>query len=69
MDYINTSHPNFVGGSKALEIAVQQTKSSRAALSVSRPKVYLGSNSKYALCFEMSKPINACLSFVFKFLY
>nr|ABN05858.1 Dynamin central region; Dynamin GTPase effector [Medicago truncatula] len=38
MDYINTSHPNFIGGSKALEIAVQQTKSSRAALSLSRPK-------------------------------
>jgi hypothetical protein len=41
MDYINTSHPNFIGGSKALEIAMQQTISSRAALSVSRPKVYL----------------------------
>ncbi|KAF7803779.1 dynamin-related protein 3A-like [Senna tora] len=38
MDYINTSHPNFIGGSKALEIAVQQTKSSRVPLSVSRPK-------------------------------
>ncbi|CAL5183250.1 unnamed protein product [Lathyrus oleraceus] len=44
MDYINTSHPNFVGGSKALEIAVQQTKSSRAALSVSRPKDALESD-------------------------
>ncbi|KAI4296450.1 hypothetical protein L6164_036406 [Bauhinia variegata] len=38
MDYINTSHPNFIGGSKALELAVQQTKSSRVPLSVSRPK-------------------------------
>ncbi|KAI4299174.1 hypothetical protein L6164_032657 [Bauhinia variegata] len=38
MDYINTSHPNFVGGSKALELAAQQTKSSRVPLSVSRPK-------------------------------
>ncbi|XP_057429210.1 dynamin-related protein 3A-like [Lotus japonicus] len=38
MDYINTSHPNFIGGSRALEFAVQQTKSSRAALSVSRQK-------------------------------
>ncbi|XP_031479311.1 dynamin-related protein 3A-like isoform X4 [Nymphaea colorata] len=27
MDYINTSHPNFIGGSKAVEIAVQQFKS------------------------------------------
>ncbi|KAL6531720.1 Dynamin-related protein 3A [Orobanche minor] len=31
MDYINTSHPNFIGGSKALETALQQTKSSRIA--------------------------------------
>ncbi|XP_027932585.1 dynamin-related protein 3A-like [Vigna unguiculata] len=38
MDYINTSHPNFIGGSKALEIAVQQSKSSRAAIPVSRQK-------------------------------
>lgn len=53
MDYINTSHPNFVGGSKALEIAVQQTKSSRVALSVTKPKVFMDSNSKYATCFEI----------------
>ncbi|KAJ7946793.1 Dynamin-related protein 3A [Quillaja saponaria] len=38
MDYINTSHPNFIGGSKALEIAVQQSKSSRMPLPVSRQK-------------------------------
>lgn len=38
MDYINTSHPNFIGGSKALEMAVHQTKSSRVPLP-SRPKV------------------------------
>ncbi|KAG5076819.1 hypothetical protein JHK82_055514 [Glycine max] len=38
MDYINTSHPNFIGGSKALEIAAQQTKSSRVAILVSRKK-------------------------------
>ncbi|KAL3635342.1 Dynamin-related protein 3A [Castilleja foliolosa] len=31
MDYINTSHPNFIGGSKAVEVALQQTKSSRIA--------------------------------------
>ncbi|XP_028797579.1 dynamin-related protein 3A [Neltuma alba] len=37
MDYINTSHQNFIGGSKALEIAVQQTKSSRVPLPA-RPK-------------------------------
>ncbi|KAK9678838.1 hypothetical protein RND81_11G236000 [Saponaria officinalis] len=28
MDYINTSHPNFIGGSRALEVAQQQVRSS-----------------------------------------
>ncbi|KAG4960617.1 hypothetical protein JHK82_037293 [Glycine max] len=44
MDYINTSHPNFIGGSKALEIAAQQTKSSRVAIPVSRQKDALESD-------------------------
>lgn len=39
MDYINTSHPNFIGGSKAVENALQQVKSSRVPLTVSRQKV------------------------------
>ncbi|KAK1430297.1 hypothetical protein QVD17_12939 [Tagetes erecta] len=38
MDYINTSHPNFIGGSKAVELAMQQVKSSRIATTVSRQK-------------------------------
>ncbi|KAI3755335.1 hypothetical protein L1987_55132 [Smallanthus sonchifolius] len=38
MDYINTSHPNFIGGSKAVEMAMQQVKSSRLATAVSRQK-------------------------------
>ncbi|PIN18656.1 Vacuolar sorting protein VPS1, dynamin [Handroanthus impetiginosus] len=38
MDYINTSHPNFVGGSKAVEMALQQIKSSRVAAPVGRQK-------------------------------
>ncbi|KAL0357005.1 UNVERIFIED_CONTAM: Dynamin-related protein 3A [Sesamum calycinum] len=38
MDYINTSHPNFLGGSKAVEMALQQVKSSRIAASISRQK-------------------------------
>ncbi|KAF9610480.1 hypothetical protein IFM89_022444 [Coptis chinensis] len=37
-DYINTSHPNFIGGSKAVEFATQQIKSSRASIPMSRPK-------------------------------
>ncbi|XP_024959228.1 dynamin-related protein 3A-like isoform X3 [Cynara cardunculus var. scolymus] len=32
MDYINTSHPNFIGGSKAVETAIQQVKSSRVTI-------------------------------------
>ncbi|THU68836.1 hypothetical protein C4D60_Mb08t08050 [Musa balbisiana] len=38
MDYINTSHPNFVGGSKAVEVAQQQVKSARLAASAPRAK-------------------------------
>ncbi|KAL0422447.1 UNVERIFIED_CONTAM: Dynamin-related protein 3A [Sesamum latifolium] len=38
MDYINTSHPNFLGGSKAVEMALQQVKSSRIAAPISRQK-------------------------------
>ncbi|URE38705.1 hypothetical protein MUK42_17770 [Musa troglodytarum] len=38
MDYINTSHPNFVGGSKALEVAQQQVKSARSAASAPKAK-------------------------------
>ncbi|KAM6595627.1 hypothetical protein CsatA_006151 [Cannabis sativa] len=38
MDYINTSHPNFIGGSKAVEVALQQVKSSRVTLPIGRLK-------------------------------
>ncbi|KAK4424295.1 Dynamin-related protein 3A [Sesamum alatum] len=38
MDYINTSHPNFIGGSKAVELALQQTKSARMATPIARQK-------------------------------
>jgi len=40
MDYINTSHPNFIGGSKAVEIAQQQVKSSRLAAAMQKAKVF-----------------------------
>ncbi|CAN6450854.1 unnamed protein product [Victoria cruziana] len=39
MDYINTSHPNFTGGSKAVEIAVQQLKSRTLLPSMPKTKV------------------------------
>ncbi|XP_058758157.1 dynamin-related protein 3A-like [Vicia villosa] len=48
MDYINTSHPNFIGGSKALEAAVQQTKSSTVSLPVSKLKDALDSEKGLA---------------------
>ncbi|KAE8727265.1 Dynamin-related protein 3B [Hibiscus syriacus] len=38
MDYINTSHPNFIGGSKAVEFANQQIKNSRVLMPVSKAK-------------------------------
>ncbi|KAF8377400.1 hypothetical protein HHK36_030777 [Tetracentron sinense] len=38
MDYINTSHPNFIGGSKAVEVALQQTKSSKISVPMHRLK-------------------------------
>ncbi|KAK9073968.1 hypothetical protein SSX86_006562 [Deinandra increscens subsp. villosa] len=38
MDHINSSHPNFIGGSKALETAMQQLKSSRTTRTVPKHK-------------------------------
>ncbi|GMH24138.1 hypothetical protein Nepgr_025981 [Nepenthes gracilis] len=38
MDYINTSHPDFIGGDKSLEIAKQQTRSSRVSLRILRER-------------------------------
>ena len=32
MDYINTSHPNFIGGSKAVEVALAQGRSNRVRI-------------------------------------
>jgi len=31
MDYINTSHPAFLGGSKAVEVALQYQRSSKVS--------------------------------------
>ncbi|CAK9179352.1 unnamed protein product [Ilex paraguariensis] len=43
MDYINTSHTKFIGGSKAVEMALQQVKSSRVAAPIPRQKDSLDS--------------------------
>jgi dynamin 1-like protein len=41
MDYINTSHPNFVGGSKAVDIALQQQRSAKVPMSdLTKANVY-----------------------------
>ncbi|XP_057530949.1 dynamin-related protein 3A-like [Amaranthus tricolor] len=37
-DYINTSHPNFIGGNRALEMAQQQIRSSMVIVPVSRQR-------------------------------
>ncbi|KAF6149151.1 hypothetical protein GIB67_026007 [Kingdonia uniflora] len=42
MDYINTSHPNFIGGSKAVEKALEQIK--RTSIHMSRTKDGLDSD-------------------------
>ena len=39
MDYINTSHPNFIGGSKAVEMAIQQVKSSKISTTIQKKGV------------------------------
>ncbi|KAK9698041.1 hypothetical protein RND81_08G078400 [Saponaria officinalis] len=38
MDYINTFHPNFIGGSRALELAQQQVRSSMVIVPGSWPR-------------------------------
>uniref|UniRef100_A0A6V7QTK1 Dynamin-related protein 3A-like n=1 Tax=Ananas comosus var. bracteatus TaxID=296719 RepID=A0A6V7QTK1_ANACO len=38
MDYINTAHPNFIGGSKVVELAQQQVKSARLSATVPKTK-------------------------------
>ncbi|KAK4405137.1 Dynamin-related protein 3A [Sesamum angolense] len=60
IDYINTSHPNFIGGSKAVELALQQTKSARMAAPISRPKD--GGDSEKALNSERSLKSRAILA-------
>lgn len=41
MGYINTSHPNFIGGNRALEEARQRIKDSPPAATLSDTKVHL----------------------------
>ncbi|XP_039138061.1 dynamin-related protein 3A-like [Dioscorea cayenensis subsp. rotundata] len=59
MDYINTSHPNFIGGSKAVEIAQQQVRLSRAPVSSVRLKD--GEDSDKSQASEKSQKSRAIL--------
>ncbi|XWS70520.1 hypothetical protein CRYUN_Cryun03dG0054800 [Craigia yunnanensis] len=36
MDYINSSHPSFIGGNKAVELAVQQMRTSKERVDIER---------------------------------
>jgi dynamin 1-like protein len=41
MDYINTSHPNFVGGNKAVDIALQELRGVKVRMSdIAKTKGY-----------------------------
>ncbi len=41
MDYINTSHPNFVGGNKAVDIALQELRGVKVPMSdIAKTKGY-----------------------------
>ncbi len=42
MDYINTSHPNFIGGSKAAKIPLQQQWGTKVVPMLTFPKPFLG---------------------------
>ncbi|XP_077215138.1 dynamin-related protein 3B-like isoform X2 [Tasmannia lanceolata] len=48
MEYINTSHPNFIGGNKAVEVALQQVKSSKLNASLPKAKDGLDSDKSQA---------------------
>jgi len=42
MDYINTSHPNIIGGSMAVEIPLQQQWGTKGGANVDISKAILG---------------------------
>ncbi|KMZ74734.1 putative Dynamin [Zostera marina] len=55
MDYVNTSHPNFIGGSKAVDIVSQQMKSQKlAAVTAARLKE-IGDNEKHTMSEKTQK--------------
>ncbi|KAM7271390.1 hypothetical protein ACFE04_030604 [Oxalis oulophora] len=60
MDYINTSHPNFIGGSKAVESALNSVKSSRVPFPL--PKQKDGIEPEKAPASERSNKTRAILA-------
>jgi hypothetical protein len=66
MDYINTSHPNFIGGSMGVEIPLQQQWGTKGGANVDISKAILGSRACncYAIlslhlcvCFKVLLPL------------
>ena len=53
MDYINTSHPSFIGGSKAVELALQQNRIARQSATAKVDFLYLCLLIDCCICFPM----------------
>uniref|UniRef100_A0A5B7C9S5 Putative dynamin-related protein 3A-like n=1 Tax=Davidia involucrata TaxID=16924 RepID=A0A5B7C9S5_DAVIN len=60
LDYINTSHSKFIGGNKAVEVALQQIRSSRVPAQMPRPRD--GVDSNMAQAFERSSRSRAIVA-------
>ncbi|CAK9199917.1 unnamed protein product [Sphagnum troendelagicum] len=60
MDYINISHPNFIGGSMAMEIPLQQQWGTKGGASVDISKAILGSRA--CNCYEILS-LHSCVCF------
>uniref|UniRef100_A0A0E0KPN5 Dynamin-type G domain-containing protein n=1 Tax=Oryza punctata TaxID=4537 RepID=A0A0E0KPN5_ORYPU len=59
MDYINTSHPNFVGGNKVVELAKQEILPPKAPTSVTIPKDGTAISSEIQLTSDRSQKSRA----------
>ncbi|KAK5846744.1 hypothetical protein PVK06_003041 [Gossypium arboreum] len=48
MDYINSSHPSFIGGNKAVELAVKQMRSSKVKIRADAEKVPISDKGQFS---------------------
>ncbi|EOY29296.1 Dynamin-related protein 3A isoform 1 [Theobroma cacao] len=69
MDYINSSHPSFIGGNKAVELAVQQMRSSQERVDIER--VPMSERSQLSWTVAAKPVVNGAPNqvSVFKFLF